>query len=105
MPDYPKKKRLYSEDMFVPSEASVQMKSKVFNIFCLWERLIVDINRGAGFSAVGKGNVWIQIHLLSVAIGKASDEWRRGWFVVFERRQPRLGLWLRLLYHQQMLLW
>jgi hypothetical protein len=44
--------------MFVPSEASVQMKSKVFNIFCLWERLIVDINRGAGFSAVGEGDVW-----------------------------------------------
>jgi hypothetical protein len=31
--------------------------------------------------------------LLSVAIGKASDEWRRGW-LIFERRQPRLGLWL-----------
>jgi hypothetical protein len=34
--------------MFLPSEASVQMKSKVFNIFCLWERLVVDINRGTG---------------------------------------------------------
>jgi hypothetical protein len=29
---------------FVPSEASVQMKSKVFNIFCLRRRL-VDINK------------------------------------------------------------
>jgi hypothetical protein len=37
--------------MFVPSEVSVQMKSKVFNI-CLWKRLVVDINSGAGFSAV-----------------------------------------------------
>jgi hypothetical protein len=35
-----------SEDMFVPSEASFQMKSKVSNIFCLWERLVVDINHG-----------------------------------------------------------
>jgi hypothetical protein len=46
-----------SEDMFVPSEASVQMKSKVFNILCLWERLAVDINRGAGFSAPCEGDM------------------------------------------------
>jgi hypothetical protein len=45
--------------MFVPSEASVQMKSKVFNNFCLWERLVVDMNHGADFSAVGEGDVWI----------------------------------------------
>jgi hypothetical protein len=43
--------------MFVPSEASVQMKSKVFNIFCLWKRLVVDINSGAGFSAVSEGDM------------------------------------------------
>jgi hypothetical protein len=45
--------------MFVPNEDSVQMKSKVFNIFCLWEWLVVYINRGAGFSAVGESDVWI----------------------------------------------
>jgi hypothetical protein len=44
--------------MFVPSEAFVQMKSKVFNIFCLWERLVVDVNGGAGFSAVGEGDMY-----------------------------------------------
>jgi hypothetical protein len=43
--------------MFVPSEASVQIKSKVFNIFCLWKRLVVDINSGAGFSAVCEGDM------------------------------------------------
>jgi hypothetical protein len=56
--------------MFVPNEASVHMKSKVFNI-CLWERLVVDINSGAGF--LWTWYVWIYIHLLSVAIEKASD--------------------------------
>jgi hypothetical protein len=45
--------------MFVPSEASAQMKSKVFNVFCLWERLVVDINHGAGLSVVGEGDMWI----------------------------------------------
>jgi hypothetical protein len=43
--------------MFVPSEASVQMKPKIFNIFCLWEKLVVDINSGAGFSAVCEGDL------------------------------------------------
>jgi hypothetical protein len=45
------------EDMFVPSEMSVQMTSKVFNIFCLWERVAVDINGVSGFSAVGEGGL------------------------------------------------
>jgi hypothetical protein len=52
--------------MFVPNEASVQMKPKVFNIFCLWKKLVVDINSGAGFSAVCEGDmcgfrsIWFQ---------------------------------------------
>jgi hypothetical protein len=40
--------------MFLPSEVSVHMKSKVFSISCLCKRLAVDIN---------------------------SDGWRLGWFV------------------------
>jgi hypothetical protein len=28
------------------------MKPKIFSIFCLWEKLVVYINSGAGFSAV-----------------------------------------------------
>jgi hypothetical protein len=45
---------LLSKDMFVPGEAFVQMNSKIFNIFCLRERFIVDIDYGAGFSAIGE---------------------------------------------------
>jgi hypothetical protein len=44
----------FSGDMFVPSEVLVQMNSKIFNIFCLRERLIVDIDYGTGFSAIGE---------------------------------------------------
>jgi hypothetical protein len=46
-----------SGDMFMPSEAFVQINSKVFNIFCLTERFIVDIDYGTGFSAIGESDM------------------------------------------------
>jgi hypothetical protein len=53
----------FSGDMFMPSEAFVQMNSKLFNIFCLRERFIVDIDYGTGFSAVGEcGMVFSKCH-------------------------------------------
>jgi hypothetical protein len=33
-----------SEDMFMPGKAFVQMNSKIFDIFCLKERFIVDVD-------------------------------------------------------------
>jgi hypothetical protein len=43
-----------SEDMFMPGEAFVQMNSKTFDILCLRERFIVDIDYRTGFSAIGE---------------------------------------------------
>jgi hypothetical protein len=37
----------------MPSETFVQMNSKIFNIFCLRERFIVDIHYGTDLSAIG----------------------------------------------------
>jgi hypothetical protein len=48
---------LLSEDMFLPGEAFVQMDSKIFDIFCLRERFIVDVDYGTGFSAIGEGDM------------------------------------------------
>jgi hypothetical protein len=47
----------FSEDIFMPSETFVQMNSKIFNIICLRERFIVDINYGTGFSAIGESDM------------------------------------------------
>jgi hypothetical protein len=41
-----------SEDRFMPGEAFVQMNSKIFDIFCLREMFIVDVDYGTGFSAI-----------------------------------------------------
>jgi hypothetical protein len=41
----------------MPIEAFVQMNSKIFNIFCLREGFIVDINYGTGFSAIGESDI------------------------------------------------
>jgi hypothetical protein len=49
-----------SEDMFKPGEAFVQMNSKIFDIFCLRERLIVDVDYGIGFSAIGEVT-WVDL--------------------------------------------
>jgi hypothetical protein len=46
-----------SEDMFMPGEASVQMNSKIFHIFCLRERFIVDVDYRTGFPAIGESNM------------------------------------------------
>jgi hypothetical protein len=39
---------------FLPGEALVQMNSKIFDIFCLGERFVVDVDYGTGFSAIGE---------------------------------------------------
>jgi hypothetical protein len=46
-----------SEDMFMPGEAFVQMNSKIFDIFCLKERLIVYVDYGTGFSVIGESDM------------------------------------------------
>jgi hypothetical protein len=46
-----------SEDMFMPGEAFVQTNSKIFIIFCLRERFVVDIAYGTGFSAIGESDM------------------------------------------------
>jgi hypothetical protein len=48
---------LFSEDMFMPGEAFVQMNSKIFDIFCLRERFIVVVDYGAGFSTIGESDM------------------------------------------------
>jgi hypothetical protein len=47
----------FSEDMFMPSEAFVQMNSKIFNILCLREKFIADIDCGTGFSVIGECDI------------------------------------------------
>jgi hypothetical protein len=37
----------------MPGEAFVKMNSKIFDIFCLKERFVVDVDYGTGFSAIG----------------------------------------------------
>jgi hypothetical protein len=46
-----------SEEMFMPGEAFVQMNSKIFDIFCLRERFIVDVGYETGFSATGESDM------------------------------------------------
>jgi hypothetical protein len=45
-----------SEDMFMPGEAFVKTNSKIFDIFCLRERFIVDVDYGTGFSSIGESD-------------------------------------------------
>jgi hypothetical protein len=45
------------EDMFMPREAFVQINSKIFEIFCLRERFIVDVDYGTGFSAISESDM------------------------------------------------
>jgi hypothetical protein len=47
----------FSEDMFMPGETFVQMNCKIFDIFCLRERLIVDVDYGTGLSAIGESDI------------------------------------------------
>jgi hypothetical protein len=42
-----------SEVMFMPGEVFVQMNFKIFDIFCLRERFIVNVDYGTGFSSIG----------------------------------------------------
>jgi hypothetical protein len=48
---------LLSEDVFIPSEAFVLMNPKIFSIFFLRERVIVDIDYGTGFSGIGESDM------------------------------------------------
>jgi hypothetical protein len=46
-----------SEDIVMPGEAFVQMNSNIFDIFCLRESFIVDVDYGTGFSAIGESDM------------------------------------------------
>jgi hypothetical protein len=41
----------------MPSEMFVQINSKIFDIFCLREELIVDVDYGTGFSVIGESDM------------------------------------------------
>jgi hypothetical protein len=41
----------------MPGEASVLMNSRIFDIFCLRKRFIVDVDYGTGFSAIGESDM------------------------------------------------
>jgi hypothetical protein len=43
--------------MFMPGEVFAQMNSKIFNIFCLRERFIVDVGYETSFSAIGERDI------------------------------------------------
>jgi hypothetical protein len=45
------------EDIFMPGDAFVQMNSKIFDILCLRETSIVDVDYGTGFSAIGESDM------------------------------------------------
>jgi hypothetical protein len=47
----------FSEDIFMPGEAFVQMNSKISDIFCLRERFIFYVDYGKGFSKIGESNM------------------------------------------------
>jgi hypothetical protein len=49
-----------SEDMYMPGEAFVQMNSKIFDIFCLRERFIVDVDYGTVSLRLGN-MTWVDL--------------------------------------------
>jgi hypothetical protein len=46
-----------SEDMFMPGDAFVQMNCKIFDIFCMRQSFIVDVDYGIGFSAISESDM------------------------------------------------